>query len=145
MSSLATQLSLEDDLPAVRQLVADHGAELGAGDEPGVFWLTMHPTTAPHETFHARIAWTSYPDAPPSIKFADAIDGRLDVTSAWPIIPGYRPASYDICQPFTAEAYLVHPEWATGPEAWPSDGNPFEWVVGRLLHDMCDRYQGRSG
>jgi hypothetical protein len=129
----------------VRQLVADHGAELRAGSETGVFWLTMHPTAAPQETFYARIAWTSYPDAPPSIKFADAIDGRLDLTSAWPIIPGYRPGSYDICQPFTAEAYVVHPEWATGPEAWPSDGNPFEWVVGRLLHDMCDRYEGRSG
>jgi len=145
MSTLATQLGLEQDLPAVQQLVADRGAELLAGADPGVFWLSMRPAAAPQETFHVRIAWTSYPDAPPSIKFADAVEGRLDVTSAWPIIPGYRPGNLDICQPFTAEGYLAHQEWRTGPEAWPSDGNPFEWVVGCLLHDMCDRYQGRSG
>jgi hypothetical protein len=145
MSSLATHLGLEEDLPAVQHLVADHGAEMRPGATPGVFWLTMRPRAAPQEIFHARIAWTSYPDAPPSIKFADAIEGRLDVTWAWPIIPGYRPGNLDICQPFTAEAFGVHPEWRTGPEAWPSEGNPLEWVVGRLLHDMCDRYQGRSG
>lgn len=145
MSTVATQLGLEQDLPAVEQLVAENGAELRPGSDPGVYWLTMHPTAAPEESFYARIAWTRYPDAPPSVKFADAIEGRLDVTSAWPIVIGYRPGDFDICQPFTAEAYAVHPEWATGPEAWPCDGNPFEWVVGRLLHDLCDRYQGRSG
>lgn len=144
MLDLASKLSLEEDLPAVMDQVVDHGALLQAGSEPGEFWLTMSPPSAPHETFHVRILWSRYPDAPPSVKFADAIDGRLDLSSAWPIIPGYRPGDLDICQPFTAEAYKVHPDWAAGPEAWPSEGNPFEWVVTRLLHDMCDRYQGRS-
>jgi hypothetical protein len=145
MSTLATQLGLDEDLPAAARLADEHGGELCAGRESSVFWLTMHPPASPPETFYARIAWTSYPDAPPSVKFGDAIDGRLDLTSAWPVVPGYRAGSFDICQPFTAEAYVAHPEWTTGPEAWPSDGNPFEWVVGRLLHDICDRYQGRSG
>jgi hypothetical protein len=146
MIDLETRLALEDDEPAVRELVAEHDATLQRdSDHPEVYWLTMHPRTAPHETFVARIAWTRYPHAAPSVKFADAMRGRLDVTSAWPVIRGYRPGSFDICQPFTAEGYIVHPDWVTGPEAWPNTGNPFAWVVAQLLHDMTDRYQGRSG
>ena len=144
MSALATALTLEADLEEVQALVTEYGADLRAGREPGTFWLIMHPLAAPAETFVVRIAWSSYPDQAPSVKFADGVEGRLDLTSAWPIVPGYRPGAFDICQPFTAEAYGVHPEWTTGPEAWSGEGNPFAWVVERLLHDMCDRFEGRS-
>ena len=147
MSDLETQLALEQDEPAVRELVEESKASLQREeDEHGVYWLTVCPGSAPEEEFFVRIAWEGgYPHSPPSVKFAEEIGGRLDVSSAWPLIPGYRPGDFDICQPFTAEAYKVHPEWASGPEAWPACGNPFLWVVGRLLGDMVERYQGRSG
>lgn len=60
------------------------------------------------------VVWTRYPDDPPSILFADAIGGRLGITHAWPVSPGYR-APNDICKPLSAEGYALHPEWRTGP------------------------------
>lgn len=147
MVDVETRLSLEADEPAVREVVEEHGFSLLAdGNDPSVFWLTLSPRSAPAEEYFVRIAWESgYPHAAPSVKFADRVGGRLDLSSAWPVIPGYRAGEKDICQPFTAEAYRVHPEWAGGPEAWPSTGNPFLWVVERLIGDMVENYQGRSG
>lgn len=146
MADLETRLALDHDEPAVRELVDEAGAKLERDDtDPAVYWLTMQPAGQPDERYFVRIAWTGYPHAAPSVRFADAVGGSLDLTHAWPVIPGYRPGSFDICQPFTAEAYAAHPEWAQGPEAWPSSGNPFAWVVGRLLHDLSERYGGRSG
>lgn len=145
MPDLETQLSLDQDESAACEAASEQGATLEHDEtEPHVYWLTMHPRTAPSETFFARIAWRRYPHDPPSVKFADSIGGRLDCTSAWPVIPGYRPSAFDICQPFTAEAYGVHPEWVSGPEAWQARGNPFLWVVSLLLHGMSDQFQGRS-
>jgi hypothetical protein len=142
---LESRLSLAEDEPAVRSLANESGAELVADEtETGTYWLVMHPRTAPEETFIARIDWTRYPYDPPSVRFADSVGGSIDRTGAWPVIPGYRPGAFDICQPFTAEGFTVHPEWVSGPEAWRPTGNPFLWVVGTLLHDMADRYQGRS-
>jgi hypothetical protein len=145
MNDLETTLALEHDLSQVQDAVAEHGASLKRDAEPGVFWLTMHPPAEPQETYFARIAWRSYPHSPPSIKFAETIGGRLDQSSAWPMVPGYRPGQLDICHPFTAEAHALHPDWAGGPEAWRSSGNPFLGVVLQLLHDITDRYEGRSG
>jgi hypothetical protein len=147
MVDVETKLALEADEPAVREVVDGHGASLLVDvEDPLVFWLTLSPPQAPEEEYVVRIAWEGgYPRAAPSVKFADGVGGRLDLSSAWPVIPGYRAGELDICQPFTAEAYRVHPEWAEGPEAWPATGNPFLWVVERLICDMVNRYQGRSG
>lgn len=145
MNDLAGHLALEQDERDARQHAASLGATLQADTtDAGTYWLTMIPPAAPEERFHARIAWTSYPGAPPSVKFADAVGGRLDLSSSWPIIPGYRPGERDICQPFTAEGHAVHPAWSNGPEAWQPTGNPFLAVVSQLLHGMIDKYQGRS-
>ena len=147
MVDVETKLALEADGPAVHELLEEHDASLLAdGEDPSIFWLSLRPPQAPEEEYVVRIAWEGgYPHAAPSVKFADGVGGRLDVSSAWPVIPGYRPGEHDICQPFTAEAYRVHPEWVEGPEAWPAAGNPFLWVVERLVGDMVERYQGRSG
>jgi hypothetical protein len=146
MTELETHLALEQDEPSVRELVEERGASLERDEsEPGVYWLTVSPAKEPHEKFFVRIAWSSYPDRAPSVKFADRLNGDLDQSSAWPLIPGYRPGERDICQPFTAEGFKVHPDWENGPEAWRDTGNPFLWVIGTLLGDMVERYQGRSG
>ena len=146
MLAFEVPLALEQDEPAARDAASHHGATLEHNDgESCVYWLTMSPPDQPTEKFFARIAWTSYPHAPPSIKFADTIGGRLDLSSAWPVIPGYRPGERDICQPFTAEGHAIHSDWSQGPEAWRGTGNPFLWIVLQMLHGMTDRYQGRSG
>jgi hypothetical protein len=145
MADLETLLALEQDVGTCRDLALEYGAKLEPDEsDPTVYWLTLHPRDLSRELFFVRIAWTRYPDLPPSVRFAERRGGRLDVATAWPVIPGYRPGSYDICQPFTAEGQALHADWATGPDAWPTAGNPFLWVVGQLLHDMTDRFQGRA-
>jgi len=139
---LETELALAQDEDAARTAATHAGATLESS-ATGIYWLTMRAPDG--ERYVARIAWTRYPDHAPSVKFAPEVDGPLDQTSAWPLIPGYRAGNYDICQPFTAEGQAVHSEWGTGPEAWPATGNCLLWVVEQLLHDITDRYQGRSG
>jgi hypothetical protein len=138
-------LALEEDEPAVATFLGRNGASLERGkDDPARYWLTMRPRSAPAELYFVCITWTRYPHTPPSVKFADKVGGSLTVATAWPAITGYRPGSFDICKPFTAEGYLTHPEWMTGPEAWPTSGNPFLWVAETLQDDLDHRYGGRS-
>ncbi len=89
MFDVETKLALEVDEPAVREVVEEHGATLLAdGDDPSVFWLKLSPPKAPAEEYVVRIAWEGgYPHAAPSVKFADAVGGRLDLSSVWPLIP----------------------------------------------------------
>lgn len=142
---LESSLNLEADEPQVVDFVREHGGDIERdGQQAGVYWLTLHPRSSPNESYYVRLAWQSYPHAAPSVKFADGVRGGLHSTRAWPVIAGYRPGSYDICKPFTAEAFALHPEWRTGPDAWRSEGNPFLWVVGMLQHDVDNHYQGRS-
>lgn len=144
---LETQLNLLQDSQAVAAYVTENdGAIVCDCSDRGIYWLTLRPRSSPSERYAIRVAWERYPQAPPSVKFSTEINGRLDVTSAWPLIEGYRPGSFDICRPFTAEGFTIHPEWRTNAERWPADGgNPFLWVATILQIDLDNRYQGRSG
>lgn len=142
-----SRLNLDDDRPAVEEFLAEFGEELVQRPEDvniGVYWIKLHPRSAPQETYVARVAWTRYPDAAPSVKFADAVGGSLGVVKAWPNCNGYRPGNFDICKPFTAEGFALHPEWRTGPHAWRTTGNPFLFVVAQIQDDLNHRYQGRA-
>jgi hypothetical protein len=142
-----SRLNLEDDHVAVEEFLAEFDGKLLQRPEDaatGVYWVTLHPRSTPTETYIARIAWTRYPDAAPSVKFADSIGGSLSIIKAWPQCAGYRPGNYDICKPFTAEGFAVHPEWRTGPHAWQAAGNPFLFVASQLQDDLNHRYQGRA-
>lgn len=142
---LETRLNLEADEGDVSTSLEEQGGRLDQDEnQPGVYWITLHPRTARDETYYARIAWQSYPHEPPSVKFADGVRGSLSVTNAWPVIPGYRPSSFDICKPFTAEGFKLHPGWERGAERWPTDGNPFLWVVQVLQYDLDNHYGGRA-
>jgi len=145
MASADTLLTLEADEEAVVLLLEEHDGQLRHEDEtPEVYWLTMHPADQPEESFYVRVAWTAYPDQPPSVRFAECIGGHIHVNRAWPNIPGYRLGSFDICKPFTAEGYAAHPEWVNGPERWTSSGNPFLFVVETLQNDLDFAFQGRQ-
>lgn len=141
-----TRLLLERDEPAVCEFVETNGGAIQPdATEPGVYWLTLRPRQFPAERYYVRVGWTVYVGAPPSVKFATAVGGALNVTSAWPMVPGYRPGNFDICAPFTAEGFATHPEWRASAERWPTTGNPFLWVVQTLQNDLDNRYGGRSG
>jgi hypothetical protein len=140
-----TLLNLQQDRDDVATILAARGGALDTGDEgAGVYWVTLSPRSAPTETYYVMIAWDSYPFAPPSIKFGAGIRGSLVVNRAWPVIPGYRTGSFDICKPMTKEGYALHPEWARGSTAWVSDGNPFLWIVEELQFHLDNEYQGRA-
>jgi hypothetical protein len=145
MVSLETHLSLEADEEAVVDALSDYDGTLCRDTEtPGLYWLVLKRSASPQETFYVRVAWSAYPSAPPSVLFVDGIRGPSNVPRAWPVVPGYR-GPVDICQPFTAEGFALHPDWATGPNAWRMTGNPFLYVVNRLQFDLNNKYQGRNG
>lgn len=141
-----SQLRLERDATVVRatleaaggQLVhrvADADAPNAPVDPPGLYWAVIQATELDTEPFIARVLWSVYPDRAPSLLFAIAVGGPTNVISAWPAAPGYR-APNDICKPFTAEGQGLHREWATGPQAWRSDGNPFLYVIENVTDDI---------
>ena len=143
-------LNLESDEVAVAGFLAENGGhlvrddQLEGGGDPAIYWLTFRPRTAPAEKYFARAEWFAYPYEPPSIKFAEAVRGSLTVTSAWPMMTGYRSGSFDICRPMCREGYNTHPEWRQGSTAWPTDGNPFLWVVQMMQFHFDNDYQARS-
>lgn len=142
---LESRLNLEADEAAVVGFLKEHGGCLERDEkQTGTYWLTLHPRSDSKETYFVRLVWHSYPHEPPSVKFATAISGHLDLTRAWPIIDGYRPSSLDICKPFTAEGFSLHHEWRQSANAWPTTGNPFLWVVETLQYDLNLHYRGRS-
>lgn len=138
-------LNLEQDEPTVISFLAEHDGRLVRdGDDGSVYWIDMRPRSDPRERYVVRLGWSVYPQEPPSILFATAVGGELGVASAWPVIDGYR-APNDICKPLGAEGYGLHPEWRTGPDAWPTSGNPFLFVVDHLQFDLDNGYRGRAG
>lgn len=149
-----SELRLVEDAVEVAAFLAANGGTLIAGwttdadgpdpvDEPGVYWLTMRPKSASDQRYFARVAWSRYPGGPPSVKYATGVRGRLDVSNAWPNVPGARPGNFDFCSAFTAEGYQSHPEWVT-QQPWPTAGNVFLWVA-YILQGQLDRsYGGRA-
>lgn len=140
-----SELALEADAEAVAAFLREHGGRLHGGEgSSGVCWLALVPTSDPDETYFARLAWSEYPGAPPSVKFARSIGVAVDDDPrAWPVVPGFRAQSFDICMPFTAEGFALHPEWAGTSEAWRSAGNPFLYVAATLQRLLDTQYSGR--
>lgn len=143
-----TELNLASDAPAAADFLAGRGGHLHwpVDGDPCIWWAEMRPAANTGETYFARIRWSVYPGAPPSIKFATAVGGSIEDPRAWPMIGGYRPPSLDICKPFTAEGYALHPDWADTNQAWTGEGNPFVAVVSELQRDLnSPGYGGRYG
>ena len=145
MTDSETLLNLRQDEGEVALFLVENGGALDTGDAgTGIYWVTLSPRSARPESYYARIAWDAYPFAAPSVKFGDGVRGLLTVNRAWPVIPGYRTGSFDICKPMTREGYALHPEWAQGSTGWVSDGNPFLWVVQTMQFHLDNEYQGRA-
>lgn len=107
--------------------------------------VIMSPASAPAEQFQARLVWRVYPgESPPSLKFCDPETGRIDLTRAWPVIPGFRPTSFDACVNYSAEGFALHPEWKTDPRyRWNAVGNVLLKMLRILQDELDNRYQGR--
>jgi hypothetical protein len=106
----------------------------------------ISPQSLPNDRFQARLAWKSYPDEPPSLKFRNPVDGRIDDPTAWPQADGFRPNNLDACVNWCAEGFAHHPEWRNDRNLrWDAHGNVLLKVL-RYLQDTLDNsYQGRFG
>jgi hypothetical protein len=140
---LESALSLKADAEAVAEFVSEHGGRLELDEDESIYWLVLVPACDRNESYVARLVWSVYAGAPPSIKFASAVGGSIEDPRSWPRVQGFRPESRDICMPISAEGFALHPEWAKSAEAWKADGNPFLYVVATLQHLMNTRYSGR--
>ncbi len=143
MTDDLSALNLEDDYQEV--LTADCAARWKL-EKPAALevWATMYPARAPTELFQARLLWRVYPGEPPSVKFRDPATGRLDLTSAWPQVRGFRPTSFDTCVNWSLEGFALHPEWRTDPRfRWDDRGNVLLKVLMYLQNELDDHYQGR--
>lgn len=139
MNAALSELNLKDDYERVLALpdAARWTLEKPASLE---VWATLAPAAAPAEKFQARLLWREYPGEAPSLKFRDPATGRLDLTSAWPKIRGFRPTSFDACVSYCAEGFGLHPEWKTDPRyRWDAKGNVLLKVL-RILQDEFDNY-----
>jgi len=143
MTDDLSALNLEDDYQEV--LRADCAARWKL-EKPAALemWATIYPARAPTELFQARLLWRVYPGEPPSVKFRDPATGRLDLTSAWPQVRGFRPTSFDTCVNWSLEGFALHPEWRTDPRfRWDDRGNVLLKVLTYLQNELDDHYQGR--
>lgn len=135
-------LLLDDDFAEV--VAADDGRrwELTRKDQLEI-WVIMSPKSAPEEKYFVRLLWMRYRDDPPSLKFRDK-DGRLDNPRAWPLLPGFRPASLDACVNYCAEGFSLHPEWKNDPRTrWDPRGNSLLRVLTILQVAFDENYGGR--
>jgi hypothetical protein len=143
-----SELNLAADAPAAGRFLLARGGLLHppADGEAGIWWAQLHPAEDPTEEFFARLAWTVYPGAAPSIKFSTTLGGPLADPGAWPVAPGYRPACLDVCKPISAEGFALHPDWGRTNQAWTGRGNPFLAVVQELQRDLNGPgFSGRFG
>ena len=143
----ATSLSamnLADDLAEVRSTADAARWEISL-EGPTEVHVTLASVAAPGERFRARLAWASYPDEPPSLKFVDPATGALNRSQAWPQVRGFRPSVPDACVNYSAEGMALHPEWRTDPRTrWDARGNVLLKVLRILQDEMDHHFAGRS-
>jgi hypothetical protein len=143
---------MADDLSALN--LADDFAKAAASEAaarwtlknagPLEVWASMSPASAPEEVFQARLLWSTYPGQAPSLKFRDPATGRLDVPTAWPVVRGFRPQSFDACVNWCLEGFGLHPEWKTDRRyAWDPRGNVLLRVLRTLQDELDLHFQGR--
>lgn len=144
MSEQLSALNLDDDLGEVLALPeASRWVIERAG--PLEIWAMLTAAGHPAEHFHARLAWQSYPDQAPSLKFRDPATGRLDLPTAWPQAPGFRPSSLDACVNWSAEGLALHPEWQNDPNyRWDPRGNALLKILRLIQETLDDGFQGRQ-
>lgn len=143
MSMELSEMNFQDDLEEVLGMV-DAARWVIVNPVSLEIWVVMHSTSMLQEEFQVRLLWDKYPDVP-SMKFRDQDTGRLDMSSAWPQIPGFRPKTHDACVNWCKEGFDLHPEWLKDPKfCWDNRGNVMLKVLRILQQELDDNYNGRA-
>ena len=143
MSDCLSELNFRQDLQEALQ--AEDAARWRVEQAGSLeIYVSLSPASTPGEIFQARLLWRTYSGEPPSLKFRDPATGRLDLASAWPVVPGYRPQRFDACVNYCIEGFNLHPEWRNDPSLrWNSAGNRVLWVIRRLQNELDNHYTKR--
>jgi len=142
MSDELSELNFQQDLDEVLHV---EDAQRWKIEKVGTLeiYVELSSVKAPEEKFQARLLWSAYPDVA-SLKFRDQKSGRLDLSTAWPIVRGFRPASFDACVNWCAEGFGLHPEWKNDPDKkWHLVGNAMLKTLRILQSEMDDYFGGR--
>jgi hypothetical protein len=137
-----SRLNFEQDLAETLGLEEAARWKVQRGGELEL-WVDVSSAKAPAEIFQARLVWPEYPGLA-SLKFRDPATGRLDLSTAWPVVRGFRPASFDACVNWTREGFNLHPEWRNDPNLkWHPGWNAVLRTLRTLQNEMDDHYSGR--
>lgn len=142
MSDELSELNLQDDFQEALNC-EDSGNWKLEKSGPLEVWVTLSSAKAPKEIFQARLLWQKYPEYP-SLKFRDLSSGRIDLSTAWPVVRGFRPTSLDACVSWCLEGFKLHPEWKNDARYKLDPNDNVLLKVTRILKmEMDDHYQGR--
>lgn len=142
MSDELSELNFKQDLEEVLNLEEAKRWKIEVASALEVYAEVLS-AIAPAEKFQVRLLWSRYPDLP-SLKFRDQSTGRLDLPTAWPIIPGFRPANLDACVNWCAEGFIIHPEWKNDPNLkFIPSGNIILRTLRILQTEIDERFGGR--
>lgn len=143
MADEFSKLAFDDDLKEVLELEESHRWKVERVSDLEIY-VTASPAKASAEVFQARFCWNVYPGEPPSYKYRDPKTGRLDLTSAWPEVPGYRPTNFDACVNWSAEGFIAHPEWRNDPNIkWNPKRNALLKVLRYMQRDLDEKFVKR--
>lgn len=144
MADEFSKLAFDQDLQAVLEL--EESKRWKSERVPDLeIYVTMSPAKDPSELFQARFLWNTYPGEPPSYKYRDPATGRLDLTKAWPELPGYRPTQLDACVNWCIEGFTTHPEWKNDANTkWNPTGNVLLKVLRYMQRDLDEKFVKRS-
>jgi len=134
-----SELSFKEDLAEVLSLAESSRWKIESVGSLEVY-VTLSSVKAPDNLFQARLLWNAYPTEPPSLKFRDPGSGRLDLSTAWPEVRGFRPGSLDACVNWCSEGFTIHPEWKNDSNTkWNSQGNALLRVL-RVMQREFDEF-----
>ena len=132
-------VSLEE-LPEARRWTVERDKDVPLG-----ITALMHSIKNPAELYLARLRWPDYFKAP-SLKFLNRQTGSDRDSTAWPMVRGFRPTSFDTCVSYTLEGHTLHPEWSNSPTtAYPKVDRPMQYALLRLQGEMDMYYERRWG
>lgn len=134
------ELASLDELPEARRWTVERDKEVPLG-----ITTLIHSSKDPTELYLARLRWPAY-FRPVSLKFLSRKTGSATDPTAWPIVRGFRPTSFDTCVSYTLEGHALHPEWSNSPSAaHPKIDRPMQYALLRLQNEMDMYYERRWG
>lgn len=146
MATEFERMLFEEELASLRELPEARRWTIERDkDVPLGITALIYSIKDPAELYLARLRWPNY-FKPASLKFLSRKTGSDTDPTAWPIVRGFRPTSFDACVSYTLEGHGLHPEWSNSPStAYPKVDRPMQYTLLRLQSEIDMYYERRWG